>query len=170
MRQATSTPMAKAPKQVSSANRPLLAEREGGGQDRRGGVDHGRVCVIVILEMAEKTVRQSRILRGSSESLADHGCFGGTAFRAQEIEQNIDSRVEGRIQRDAAGIHHAALGQMHDIGWNILCREVECELRERRFSFSHCDSPFLLRCSGHGIRRNTSNHEAHEGHEGFGYF
>ena len=46
-------------------------------------------------------------------------------------------------KRDAGVVHQAALGQVHDVGGNILGRKVQDEFCQCGFGLSHGDSPFL---------------------------
>src|SRR5438876_1188478 len=94
--------------------------------------------------MTQKTIRQSGVLRRGSKTAADHGGFWRAVLSTKQVKQYVDGRVPCSIQRDAGVIHQAALRQVHDIGRDVLRREIHDELRERRFSFSHVGPPFFL--------------------------
>jgi hypothetical protein len=130
--------------QLFSVRGPLFADGERSGEDRRAGVNHGCVSIVVVLEMTQKTVRQGRVLGRGSKPFADHSGSGEATFGAQQVKQNIDGRVKGGVQRDAGVVYEIALRQVHDIGGDVVGWEVHYELCECCFSLSHLDPPFLL--------------------------
>ena len=106
-------------------------------------MNHRRMRVVIIFEMTEKAVCQRRVLRRGLKPLADDGGCRRTALGAQYIEQDINRWVEVGEKRDAGVVHQAALGQVHDVGGNLLGRKVQDEFCQCGFGLSHGDSPFL---------------------------
>ena len=128
---------------IFSAHGPLFAERQCSRQDRRARMNHRRMRVVIVFEVTEKAVCQRRVQRRGLKPLADDGGCRRTALGAQYIEQDINRWVEVGEKRDAGVVHQAALGQVHDVGGNLLGRKVQDEFCQCGFGLSHGDSPFL---------------------------
>jgi hypothetical protein len=100
---------------VASARVDLLADGQRGRDDRRRGMNAAAVVgIVVVLEVAEVAVGESRVLSRGAESFAQHRGDRVSALSAEHIQQHVDGMVKRRIEGDRAEVHDAPLGKVHD--------------------------------------------------------